>query len=115
MPDNTLVTLNGLSENNELLKTYIGIQFSSYYDLLADTYDVYGQRTENDDGTTTLTEEIRDGSTVKATYSGTMSSDGNSITETTTIKGIGAGGSDVIKTRTYTINDNDGSISGVIS
>lgn len=113
--ENTLVSLAGLLENNELLKTYIESQFYSYYDLLSDAYDVYGQRTENLDGTTTLDEEIKDGATVKATYTGTISADGNSLTETTTIKGIGPNGGDVTKTRSWTIDEETGEISGVIT
>lgn len=101
------MTLEHLQEHDQLLKDYIdGNSSTTTFDMLCEMYDVYSQETEESDGTTKITEEVKDGETIKATRTSILSADLNSITETTTI-------GTVTQTRVITINESAGTVSAV--
>lgn len=71
--------------------------------MLCEMYNVYSQVTEEADGTTEISEQVKDGDTIIATRTSTLSSDLNSITETTTI-------GSVTQTKLITLNEEAGTV-----
>ncbi len=100
-----LVTLSALQEHDLLLKEFISKNSSTTtYDMLCEMYNVYTQETEESDGTTKITENVKNGEVVIATRVSVLSADFNKITETTTI-------GEKTTTRITTIDEASGTVS----
>lgn len=99
-----LVNLEKLQEHDELIKQYIDSNSSTTtYDMLCEMYNVYTQESEESDGSTKITEEVKNGETVVASRVSTLSADLTTVTEVTTI------GTET-QTKITTINEASGTV-----
>lgn len=97
--DELETALSELEQTVEEEMGELGSEIATFWDYLANKYDVEGSEAEGSNGTTIYTETIKnDGSTV-ATRVTTESSDGNTFTAVYTI------GTNPSKTKTTTISD----------